>query len=247
MIHSLPTLASVCMHAQDHDGSGALSYLELALRPSRKPPQDVLCRKFLTALTFDGARAAGRAPLRSRSADAVDGGAAGGGSNGSTSTTPPSTSSRRPPLLDTSNFNFIEGDTEELREAINAWLRGQGASVADFYEHLSGDRARREFALGKGQRVEWAMNKKEFELGFYRLGFYAEPSVLERVFAACDTMGGGDGKIGFSELYMWLHGMLDSAKRARKATIHDFGLAVHEEYERITDWNPQVCGPSSSR
>ena len=43
---------------------------------------------------------------------------------------------------------------------------------------VGGERARREFALGKGRLVDWSMSKKEFDLGFAKMGFYGEGKVL---------------------------------------------------------------------
>lgn len=59
------------------------------------------------------------------------------------------------------DFAFKDGDAEALRQAVHKMLAKQHAGVADLFEYLSADRARREFGFGHGARIKWSLDKKE--------------------------------------------------------------------------------------
>lgn len=160
----------------DLDGSNSLSYLELHAHLKSRPT--------------------GSAPRRSISlvsrmfliSLAFDGARAPG---------------RQSLALDVSRFHFAEGDAEAFRHAVRELLVSQTAGVSDIFEHLIGERARKQSSLGRGRNVDWQMSKREFCVGFLRMGFHGAPAVLDAAFDQADQFSGGNGKIGFDEMYMW--------------------------------------------
>ena len=233
----------------DNDGSGSLSYQELGLHHSRKPPSNILCRTFLTALVFDGHKAAGRLGPTASAATGASAGvpAAANGTESAPSAAKHSmsTSLAKPPppqLLDISTLNLANtvSSADGLRAMLVSWLRTQGASCADLYEFLAGERARRQLALGV-QRIRWSMSRSEFNFGFVRtLSYYGPSHILDDVFAQCDSMHGGDGRIGFSEFFLWLQGALERIPRARAMTFHAEGEHVFSRLLAIPKWTAAI-------
>ena len=126
---------------------------------------------------------------------------------------------------------------------IHAFLAQQNASAADLFELISGDRAKRELAKGRGRFVVWTIDKGEFVEGMLRLGVgvSCKGAILDNVFAQIDSLAlESDGRVSFGELYLWLNGLLGRARRAREIALGGWDNPNEILRLRELEWDPAV-------
>ena len=179
--------------------------------------------------------------------------------SGASAPSPPLTNSSPPlspgsdgaPLLERSRTTNLrsQGDLDAIAEALRAYicafLRAQGASAADLFELISGERAKRELAKGRGRHINWTIDAKEFTEGMLKLGvgISCKGPILDAVFAQIDCLAlESDGRVSFGELYLWLYGLVGRAHRARDIALGGWDHPAEIIRLRELDWDaPALC------